>query len=164
MAAGDARLRLASAGDHERIAAHLEAWHMRPVARFGELYDPLDDPAILAEDPDGTLVGLLTYRVDERGLEIGTLRADPPRHGVGSALVERAVAIAGELGIGRVWLVTTNDNVDALRFYQRRGFRLAELRAGAVDDSRARLKSTIPEIGDHGIPIHDELILERTVA
>jgi acetolactate synthase regulatory subunit len=50
--------------------------------------------------------------------------------------------------------------VDALRFYQRRGFRLAALHAGAVDDSRARLKPEIPVTGDHGIALRDELELE----
>jgi hypothetical protein len=60
----------------------------------------------------------------------------------------------------RVWLVTTNDNVDALRFYQCRGWRLAALRVGAVDDARARLKPGLPEVGQYGISLRDEMILE----
>ena len=60
-------------------------------------------------------------------------------------------------------MITTNDNVDALRFCRRRGFRLAELRAGAVDDSRAQLNPEIPAIGDHGIPLRDEIELERNL-
>ena len=63
-------------------------------------------------------------------------------------------------GAHRLWLITTNDNVDALRFYQRRGYRLARVDAGAVDRSRAALKPAIPEIGAHGIPLRDELELE----
>jgi hypothetical protein len=66
-------------------------------------------------------------------------------------------AIRGS-GARRVWLATTNDNLDALAFYQRRGFRLAELRPGAVDAAR-RLKPTIPAVGAHGIPMRDELEL-----
>jgi hypothetical protein len=58
-------------------------------------------------------------------------------------------------------VITTNDNLDALRFYPRRGFRLAALYTGAVDESRARLKPEIPTVGDHGIPLHDELELEQ---
>ena len=69
-------------------------------------------------------------------------------------------ALARDAGCTRLWLITTNDNVDALRFYQRRGFRLAKLHPGAVDDSRARLKPGIPKLGDHGIPLRDELELE----
>jgi len=56
----------------------------------------------------------------------------------------------------------TNDNVNALRFYQRRGFRLAELRPGAVDQSRRR-KPEIPRVGDYGIPLRDEIDLTREV-
>jgi hypothetical protein len=56
--------------------------------------------------------------------------------------------------------VTTNDNLDALRFYQRRGFRLTALRAGAVDRTRASLKPRIGTLGEHGIPLRNELELE----
>jgi hypothetical protein len=55
--------------------------------------------------------------------------------------------------------VTTNDNVNALRFYQRRGFRLSELRAGAVDEARRQRKPSIAPVADNGIPIRDELEL-----
>jgi hypothetical protein len=60
-----------------------------------------------------------------------------------------------------LWLVTTNDNLDALRFYQRRGFRITEVRLGAVDEARRTLKPGIPAIGASGIPIRDEIVLER---
>jgi hypothetical protein len=61
----------------------------------------------------------------------------------------------------RLWVLTTNDNVDALRFYQRRGFRLAGLNPGAVDGARATLKPEIPVVGAHGIPLRDELVLDK---
>ena len=78
--------------------------------------------------------------------------------GIGSALLD---ALRHEIGDGeRIWLVTTNDNLEALRFYQRRGFRLSALRTGAVDESRRRLKPQIPTVGDFGIPIRDEIELE----
>jgi hypothetical protein len=60
----------------------------------------------------------------------------------------------------RIWLVTTNDNLEALRFYQRRGFVLSRLRPGAVDKSRASLKPQISTTGEFGIPIRDEIELE----
>jgi hypothetical protein len=57
-----------------------------------------------------------------------------------------------------LWLVTTNDNLRALRTYQRQGFVLTELRSGEV--SRARLlKPAIPLIGQNEIPMRDELVL-----
>ena len=65
-------------------------------------------------------------------------------------------------GVRELWLVTTNDNLDALRLYQRRGFELAELHRGGVDRSRA-LKPGIPLLGEYGIPLRDELVLTRNL-
>ena len=62
-----------------------------------------------------------------------------------------------------MWLITTNDNLNALRFYQGRGFRLVAVHPGAVEASR-RLKPQIPELGSFGIPIRDELELELSLA
>ena len=155
------RVRAATLADRDRWLGFLEGRGMRYAARLGELHDPFGDDALLAEDDGGALVGVLTYQVDGMSCEITTLYTAASGRGIGSALMESAVTTARVAGCARIWLVTTNDNVDALRFYQRRGFRLAELHPGAVDHSRATLKPSIPEVGDHGIPLHDELVLER---
>jgi RimJ/RimL family protein N-acetyltransferase len=62
-------------------------------------------------------------------------------------------------GVGRVWLITTNDNTAALRFYQRLGFDLVALHRDAVDAARS-IKPSIPLVGNDGIPIRHELELE----
>jgi len=108
----------------------------------------------------GAPAGFLTYVLDGDACEVLTLNAVTSWRGAGTALLEAMAAVARDAGCSRLWLVTTNDNVDALRFYQRRGFRLRELRPGAVDRTRLDLKPEIPEVGDHGIPIRDELELE----
>jgi hypothetical protein len=59
-----------------------------------------------------------------------------------------------------VWLVTTNDNTAAIRFYQRRGWDLVALHRDALDRSR-ELKPAIPRTGDDGIALRHELELER---
>jgi len=112
---------------------------------------------------DGDPAGLLTCLVSGDACEIFTLHARDRRRGVGTALVEAARARARDAGCRTLWVVTTNDNLDALRFYQRRGFRLRTVRPGAVDDARRRLEPEIPEFGDHGIPIRDEFELEREI-
>jgi GNAT superfamily N-acetyltransferase len=129
------------------------------VARLGTLEDALAHPHLVAHYGDGTLAGVLTYVIRGEECEVLTLHAAHRHRGTGTALIGAIETLARDAGCTRLWLITTNDNVDALRFYQRRGFRLAKLHAGAVDDSRARLKPEIPEIGDHGIPIRDELEL-----
>ncbi len=59
-----------------------------------------------------------------------------------------------------MWLVTTNDNLRALYFYQRRGFRIVAVHRDAVMHSR-EIKPEIPSVADNGIPILDELELEK---
>ena len=134
-------------------------WGSPLQARRGELIDVRPLPALVAER-DGRRVGLLCYRDDGGGSwELVLIHAAPGRTGAGSALVD---ALVDRVGAGsRIWVVTTNDNVDALRFYQRRGFRLCAVRPGAVDEARRTLKPEIPETGRHGIPLRDELELER---
>jgi GNAT superfamily N-acetyltransferase len=84
--------------------------------------------------------------------------------GVGSALLAAVQDIARAAGCRCLWVVTTNDNVEGLRSYQRRGFRLALLRPGAVDRSRELLKPEIPTSGAYGIPLRDKLELEMGLA
>jgi ribosomal protein S18 acetylase RimI-like enzyme len=144
-------------GDRETVAPFLERHGSLRVARLGRLEHPPDHPSVVAVE-DGRVVGVATYVPGGDECELLTLHADPPRRGVGTALVEAVIA---ETGCRRLWLVTTNDNLGALRFYQRRGFRLVSVAPGAVDEARARLKPEIPEVGDHGIPLRDELVLER---
>jgi N-acetylglutamate synthase-like GNAT family acetyltransferase len=158
------RIRSAAATDEDAVAAFLDERGSRRVARLGRLEDALSHPALIAEGDDGRLAGVLTYVLDGGACEILTLHASEPRGGAGTALIAAAERLAAERGCSRLWVLTTNDNLDALRFYQRRGFRLAELRAGAVDEARRTLKPEIPEDGEHGIPIRDELILEKEVA
>jgi GNAT superfamily N-acetyltransferase len=150
-------------------ADELHAWAYRArhrsdkVARLGQLLDPSHHPALLAEADDGHLLGMLTYAPAPgwEQCEILTLHATEQWHGVGTALIEAVEQLAARHGCARLWVITTNDNVDALRFYQRRGFRLAAVHRGAVDDSRSRLKPDIPVVGAYGIPLRDELELEK---
>ena len=102
----------------------------------GTVFRPAELPGLIAQAPGEPMAGLLTYEVRGPVLEIVTLNAVPRRAGIGTALVEEAIAEAVRRGCREVRLTTTNDNVNALRFYQRRGFRLVELRPGAV--ARAR--------------------------
>jgi GNAT superfamily N-acetyltransferase len=133
------------------------------VARLGELVHPLDHPALVAETGGGQLLGMLTYvpGQDWQQCEILTLHTDEQWRGAGTALIEMAGQLARRQGCSRLWVITTNDNVDALRFYQRRGFCLVRVHRGAVDRSRTTLKPEIPPAGAYGIPLRDEIELER---
>jgi GNAT superfamily N-acetyltransferase len=140
------------------LAEHLQlAWGGPTVVSRGRAHDASLLPAIVAV-AGGELAGLATFEAAGRSCELVTLEALREGEGVGSALLAAVAGAARERGCERLWLVTTNDNLRALRFYQRRGLRLVAVHAGAVDLARA-LKPQIPVVGAHGIAIHDELEL-----
>jgi len=134
-----------------------QLWGSDVVAVHGTLFRPAELGGFIAERA-GRVAGLVTFDVAGDMLEIVTLNAIDRRTGIGTMLIDAVVKAARRGGCREVRLTTTNDNIDALRFYQRRGFRLAELRPGAVDRSR-REKPEIPRTGDYGIPLRDEIDL-----
>src|SRR5688572_25797746 len=93
-------------------------------------------------------------------MEIALIESFEAGRGVGGALIAACVRVARDRGLRRIWLITTNDNVHALRFYQRHGFSLVAVHRGAVDAARRTLKPEIPLLGEDDIPIRDEVELE----
>ena len=107
-------------------------------------------------------VGLITLNIGERECEITTLNSLDESIGVGTALVETVEEWAREVGIKRLWLVTTNDNLAALKFWQKRGYHLVAVHRNAIDNAR-RIKPQIPITGLQGITIRDEIELEKRI-
>lgn len=142
-----------------------EEWGAAPQAVRGELFYPHELPGFIAEDATRTIVGIATYRqLDSMTCELATLNSLQSGLGIGGALIGAVADATKALGCTKLVVVTTNDNWQALRFYQRRGFVLSEVRLGAVNTSRLTLKPQIPLTGNDDIPIRDELELEMTVA
>lgn len=135
-------------------------WSDPKIWSRGHVYDADQLPALVAK-VDGEPAGLLTYaflpETDE--CEVVTLSSREETRGVGTLLLDRVVEIARRQGCSRVFLTTGNENVHALGFYQRRGWRLAALHAGSLARARAA-KPGIPIVAPNGIPIRDELELE----
>ena len=100
----------------------------------------------------------MTFRDLADEVEILALVAETRRRGVGTALLGALLDLKTD---STIRVVTTNDNLNALRFYQRRGFRIREVRPGAVDAARVNLKPSIPVTGELGIAIRDEIELVR---
>ena len=141
--------------DREWIAGiATELWGSPVVVAHGEVFEPATLAGFVAED-EGERVGLLTYRADGGACEVVTIDALRPRRGIGTALMRVVLA----LGHRRVWLITTNDNLPAQRFYEGLGFRLVAVREGELERSR-ELKPEIPFVGVGGVPIRDELEYE----
>ncbi|MDI3298343.1 MAG: DinB family protein [Bacillota bacterium] len=158
-----ARLRIAEAEGAAGRAWLAELWRQRwggaVMVTRGRLHRLESLQAAIAY-LDGEPAGAATWYVEEGECELVSLDAVRRGRGVGSALLAAVEEHARAAGCRRLWLVTSNDNLEALRFYQRRGYRIAAVHAGAVDAAR-RLKPAIPEVGDHGIPVRDEIELEK---
>jgi GNAT superfamily N-acetyltransferase len=146
---------------------HLHYGHLLPGFLLERPKMPANLPMGLQDD-DATeenplvqmeKIGLLTYNVEGNQCEIVSLNSLEPRQGGGTALVNELVSKARAAAIKRIWLITTNDNLDALHFWQKRHFVLAALYPNSIERAR-RQKPQIPIVGCYGIPIRDEIELQ----
>lgn len=119
-------------------------------------------PGFVAAIDDEPL-GLVTYHISEKQCEIATLNSLREGVGIGTKLIEAAREAAVQAGCSRLWLITTNDNMAAVRFYQKLGFEIAIFHRNAMEQSR-KLKPEIPLVGLDGIPIRDEIELEMRLS
>ena len=115
-------------------------------------------PGFVALDGE-RIVGALTWHREVDQVEVVSLDSFEENVGVGTALLETASSMARSAGVRRIWLITSNDNIRAIRFYQRRGWNLCALHVNAVEESR-KIKPSIPLIGDDDIPVRHELEFE----
>ena len=154
------RIRPIADADRPRLTAVLtRSWGSTRMATRGRLIDVSTMPGYVADDGDEWL-GYVTYEIVDDAMEVLILEALAEHQGVASALLAACVRDAQAAGARRMWLITTNDNLTALRFYQRRGFVMVALHMGAINDARMVLKPEIPMTGEHEIPLRDELELE----
>jgi glyoxylase-like metal-dependent hydrolase (beta-lactamase superfamily II) len=139
-----------------------QEWGSEAAVLRGQVYHPAQMAGFLAER-SGKPLGLITYDLRGDACEIMTLNSLGPNQGIGQTLIDAVIGIAQAATCRRVIVVTTNDNLHALRFYQRRGFVLAEVRLNAVAHSRL-LKPQIPLLGADDIPLRDEIELVLTLS
>ena len=138
-----------------------EQWASSIVVTRGQVHRPAILPGFVCWKGDER-VGLITYRVEKQECEIITLNSFVEREGVATELLQAVEKAVLKSGCNRLWVITTNDNLDALRFYQRRGFRITNVHTDALKESR-RLKPEIPETGLYEIPMRDEIELEKNL-
>lgn len=144
-------------GDRRWLAeAVAETWVSDRVLSRGRLIAPVSGLPGFVARAGGCPIGFVLLRVGDDELEVVALRSLRERVGVGTALLEASRLEAARLGCRRTWLVTTNDNLPAIRFYQRRGWELVAFRRDFVTRYR-HLKPELPEFGADGIAIRHEL-------
>jgi GNAT superfamily N-acetyltransferase len=152
-------IRPLSSADNEWVSqVMIIEWCGEIVVSHGEIFHPATLPgfaAIMGEER----IGLLTYKISGTGCEIITLNSWREHLGVGTALIAAARQTAEQAGCNRLVVVTTNNNFQALRFYENRGFIVYTVRMDAIAASR-KLKPQIPLLDESGTPIRDEIELE----
>ncbi|MGE7603172.1 GNAT family N-acetyltransferase [Peribacillus sp. NPDC097675] len=121
-------------------------------------YAELEGFAVLDENDE--ITGMVTYKIEDHQCEIISLNSEHEKHGVGSSLLYVIENIAKEKNCHSIKAITTNDNLQALKFFQKRGYVISEIVRNAVEESR-KAKPEIPFYSRDGIPIRDEIILEK---
>ena len=155
----DLGVRPTDAGDNRWIDEMLnEHWGSTVIVSRGVSHDATAQSGLVAAQ-DGEPVGLLTYNIVGDECEITLMQSMHEDIGAGSALIDGVKRIAATSGCRRLWLITTNDNLHALGFYQKRGFALVAVHPNALAQSRL-LKPQISTVGIDGIPLRDEIELE----
>ena len=148
--------------DRKRVAQFLiKEWGSAEIVTRGRIHHADKLPGVIAEITD-EIVGLITYHIKKDRCEIVTLNSLIEGKGIGRALIDSVKDAASDAGCKRLWLITTNDNTYALKFYQKLGFRVTAYHIDAIEQSR-RLKPEIAHIGMDGIPIRDEIELEMFI-
>lgn len=145
--------------DHDWLLEIIRGWGADFIVSRGRKVYPTEIEGFYATDETGTRLGLVTFEIIGDQCEVVTLDAFVKFSGLGTRLLEKAKEVAIERGCRRLWLITTNDNLDAIRFYQRRGMTIAAVHINALACSR-KLKPSIPETGQHGIALRDEIEFE----
>ena len=135
-----------------------EEWSCPPCISRGRALDTTILPGFISL-ADNKINGVVTYNIERNECEIATLNSFDENKGVGTALINAVLAVAKEKGCKRLWLITTNDDINAIRFYQLKGFELVNVHLNAMDISR-QMKPSIPLIGMDNIPLKHEFEFE----
>jgi GNAT superfamily N-acetyltransferase len=133
-------------------------WSGGALMLRGKIVHPKDVEALAAYH-DGRLAGVATWRLEGPVIYLATLNNITEQRGVGVALLDAIMNLGRQKGSALLRVIVTNDNLNALGFYQRRGFRIIAVHPGAIDTIRALLPN-IPTMGANRIPIRDEIELE----
>ena len=132
-------------------------WYTLQMVVHGESIDLGTADGFYACDGD-EIIGLITWKQFGKEIEILSLDSLLEAHGIGTALLNEVIREAKEIGVEKIRLITTNDNLPALRFYQKRGFDMVHIYRNALEQAR-KIKPEIPLIGMDGIPLKHEIEL-----
>ena len=138
-----------------------QQWYTTTMIIRGKEIDMTQTEGFYVKEQED-IIGLITYLVSDDVLEVTSLNSLRENQGIGSKLVDAVIREAKDRKLKKILVVTTNDNINAIKFYQKRGFDMACLYHNALDISR-KIKPEIPLIGDHSIPLRHEIEFELLI-
>ncbi len=136
-------------------------WGSIFVISKGVKYNVSNLPGYLAL-LDNKIVGIITFFITKNNYEIITLNSFKKNKGIGTILIDKIKKNAKKNNINKINLITTNDNINAITFYQKQGFDIKSINLNSIIESR-KLKPEIPETGNFGIPIKHEIVFELDI-
>lgn len=136
-------------------------WSGNFIVSRGKKYFPQDLDGFIAHRKEEK-VGLLTFRNDGDTIELSSLDSFCENQGIGTALITALITYARDRNKRRVWVITTNNNAHAIRFYEHRGFKKVRVYKNAIVESR-KIKPSIPLVDEHNVPIRDEIEFEYQI-
>jgi len=139
----------------------IENWGGRMLFIRGKEYYPENMEGFLAEE-NNKIIGFLIYENQGNKYEIIVFEVFEKFKGIGTLLLNALKKLVKDKNLTKLVVMTTNDDLDALRFYQRRGFKICGININAIEKSR-KFKPSIPMTGDYNIPIRDEIYLEMEI-
>ena len=138
-----------------------QQWYTTTMIIRGKEVDMTQTEGFYVKEQED-IIGLITYLVSDDVLEVTSLNSLRENQGIGTKLVDAVIREAKDRKLKKILVVTTNDNINAIKFYQKRGFDMARLYHNALDISR-KIKPEIPLIGDHSIPLRHEIEFELLI-
>ncbi|MFU1769871.1 GNAT family N-acetyltransferase [Mammaliicoccus sciuri] len=143
------------------IDLFIDNWGDDEMVVSSGTYQLSDLPGFVAYD-ETEIIGVITYIIRNDQIEIISLDSFRENVGIGSQLLKKLEKISDEKDITKISVITTNDNLNALKFYQKRGYNITKVIPNAVEKARNQ-KPSIPQFAENGIPIRDEIVLEKLI-
>lgn len=138
-----------------------EHWGSSEMIVSSGRYNCAELPGLIYME-DEKVIGLLTYIIKDKTIEIFSLDSVIENRGIGTQLMNFLERLAYKNCMFNIKVITTNDNINALKFYQKLGYRIKEIIPDAVNKARL-IKPQIPLQAENGIPIMDEIVLEKFI-
>lgn len=149
--------------DQEFIRRRWEESSWLPVVSIDRTYQPEDVAGLAWRDEWGVPQGLVTWHIEGDKAEIVSVDAYEQGRHIGGRLLDGAEAELLRRGVRHVSMVTTNDNLRAIAFYVRRGYRIVRIDLDGMDRVR-KLKPKVPLLGNDNIPLRDMFELQKDLS